>query len=98
MPKEKTIKTTLAVTQLEISREETVTIIQCNGCERTGELRRVEFTPPSAIGSPTYWLRLPDGWWGGGTSWFNVKATCPGCFETPPDALLRRAPSPEDED
>lgn len=90
-----TTKTTKTTIQIELQREEVTTAIVCSHCERKGEIRQVFITPPSSIGSSVIWCSIPDGWWTQSGSPFNVKATCPSCFATPPKGVL--AVTPEDE-
>ena len=81
----KTVKTTL---EIELQRTENIGEICCSRCDRKGEIRKVEITPPASIGSSVEYVRVPDGWWVHGHSFFNVKAVCPGCFETPVTGVL----------
>jgi hypothetical protein len=80
-PADKETVTTVTKLEIELQRSETVTQITCSQCSRTGEVRKVEFTPPASIGSAISFQRVPDGWWLHGSAMFSVKATCPDCFE-----------------
>lgn len=68
---------------VEFQRTETVTRITCAECPATTEVRKVEVTPPAAIGKAVEYQRAPNGWWIHGSSYFTVKATCPACFGKP---------------
>jgi hypothetical protein len=75
--------TTKTTVEIELQRKESVSDIRCSRCEAKAEIREVSLTPPGCIGSAITSYRIPDGWWVQGNSFFTLKATCPGCFETP---------------
>lgn len=75
--------TTKTTVEIELQRKESVSDLRCERCETKSEIREVTFTPPGAVGSSVTAYRIPDGWWVQGNSFYTLKATCPGCFETP---------------
>ena len=79
----KTVQTVKLAAEIELLRTETVTRVTCTHCSLTGEVRKVELKPPANVGSSITYRRVPDGWWVHGSSLFEIKATCSGCFEKP---------------
>ena len=88
-PAIETVKTVKTTVEIELQRTETLTQIRCTQCARTGEVRKVEFTPPASIGGSVASCRVPEGWWVQGATYFGIKGTCPECFEKPFAAVVR---------